>query len=237
MLDFQDISIEDRERVENYFEFLEEPFCDFTFGNLFCWSVVENTKIAFINNFIFIRFSDDEKFYYSFPLGNGEIKNAINLIIEDAKINNKKFQFVCLNKNQTKILKEIFEEKIKINENRDAFDYVYSVEKMSTLSGRKYHSKKNHFNSFKNKYNFKFELINEENISECILFAHEWYSENEATSTLVREQKALECAFENYFKLNLIGAIIKVENKIVAFCIGEEMYNKNKKVHLLIFYL
>ena len=37
----------------------------------------------------------------------------------------------------------------------------------------------------------------------------------------------MECAFENYFKLNLIGAIIKVENKIIAFCIGEEMYNKN----------
>ena len=51
MLDFQNISIEDRERVENYFEFLEEPFCDFTFGNLFCWSVVENTKIAFLLTF------------------------------------------------------------------------------------------------------------------------------------------------------------------------------------------
>ena len=98
---------------------------------------------------------------------------------------------------------------------------------LAELTGKKYHSKKNHFNSFKNKYNFKFELINEENISQCISFAREWYSENEATSTLVREQKALECAFENYFKLNLIGAIIKVENKIVAFCIGEEMYNKN----------
>ena len=83
------------------------------------------------------------------------------------------------------------------------------------------------YKRYAERHNFKFELINEENISECILFAREWYSENEATSTLVREQKALECAFENYFKLNLIGAIIKVENKIVAFCIGEEMYNKN----------
>ena len=227
MLDFQDISIEDRERVENYFEFLEEPFCDFTFGNLFCWSVVENTKIAFFNNFLFIRFSDDEKFYYSFPLGNGEIKNAINLIIEDAKINNKKFQFVCLNKNQTKILKEIFKEKIKINENRDAFDYVYSVEKMSTLSGRKYHSKKNHFNSFKNNYNFIYEEINENNLQDCIRFANEWYSETEATPPLLKEQKVLIKAFENYFKLNLIGAIIKINEKIVAFCVGEKMYKEN----------
>ena len=227
MLEFKPISLDGREKIENYFNFLEEPFCDFTFGNLFFWSVVENTNIAFLNDFLFIRFSDCENFYYTFPLGNGEIKNAINLILEDAKSNGKKIKFVCLNKNQAKILKEILGEKIKINENRDSFDYVYSLEKLSALSGRKYHSKKNHFNSFKNKYDFKFELINEENISQCISFAREWYSENEATSTLVREQKALECAFKNYFKLNLIGAIIKAENKIIAFCIGEEMYNKN----------
>ena len=227
MLEFKPISLDDREKIEKYFDFLEEPFCDFTFGNLFFWSVVENTNIAFLNDFLFIRFSDCENFYYTFPLGNGEIKNAINLILEDAKSNGKKIKFVCLNKNQAKILKEILGEKIKINENRDSFDYVYSLEKLSALSGRKYHSKKNHFNSFKNKYDFKFELINEENISQCISFAREWYSENEATSTLVREQKALECAFKNYFKLNLIGAIIKAENKIIAFCIGEEMYNKN----------
>ena len=227
MLEFKPISLNDREKIENYFNFLEEPFCDFTFGNLFFWSVVENTNIAFFNDFLFTRFSDDEKFYYTFPIGNGEIKNAFNLILEDGKLNNKKIKFVCLNENQTKILKEIFGEKIKINKNRDGFDYIYSLERLSSLSGRKYHSKKNHFNSFKNKYNFKFELINEENISQCSSFAREWYSINEATPTLLKEQKALECAFQNYFKLNLIGAIIKVENKIIAFCIGEEMYNKN----------
>ena len=227
MLDFQNISIEDRERVENYFEFLEEPFCDFTFGNLFSWSVVENTKIAFFNDFLFIRFSDDEKFYYTFPIGKGEIKNAIDLIIEDAKINNKKFRFVCLTKNQTKILKEIFSEKIIINKNRDTFDYVYETEKLATLSGRKYHSKKNHFNSFKNNYNFIFEEINENNLSECIEFANEWYRETQVTQALLKEQRVLNNALENYFKLNLIGAIIKINGKIVAFCVGEKMNKPN----------
>ena len=114
MLEFKPISLDDREKIENYFNFLEEPFCDFTFGNLFFWSVVENTNIAFLKDFLFIRFSDDENFYYTFPIGDGEIKSAFDLILEDAKLNNKKIKFVCLNKNQSKILKEIFGEKIKI---------------------------------------------------------------------------------------------------------------------------
>ena len=227
MLDFQSVSIEDREQIEKYLEFLEEPFCDFTFGNLFLWSVVENTKIAFLNNFLFIRFSDDEKFYYSFPIGENEIKNEIDLIIEDAKNNNKKFQLVCLNKKQIKVLKNIYGGKIEINKNRNAFDYVYSVEKLASLKGRKYHSKKNHFNSFKNNYDFIYEEINEENISECINFAKEWYEANELETALLKEQKVLNCAFENYFKLNLIGALIKINEKVVAFCIGEKMYKDN----------
>ena len=227
MLDFQSVSIEDREQIEKYLEFLEEPFCDFTFGNLFLWSVVENTKIAFLNNFLFIRFSDDEKFYYSFPIGKNEIKNEIDLIIEDAKNNNKKFQLVCLNKKQKKVLKNIYGGKIEINENRNAFDYVYSVEKLASLKGRKYHSKKNHFNSFKKNCDFIYEEINENNISECINFAKEWYEANELETALLKEQKVLNCAFENYFKLNLIGALIKINGKVVAFCIGEKMYKDN----------
>ena len=227
MLDFQPISIEDRERINEYLENIEEPFCDFTFGNLFSWSVVENTELAFFNNFLFIRFSDDEKYYYSFPIGTGDIKNAIFEIIENTKINNEKFQFVCLNKTQTKILKNIFGEKIKINENRNSFDYVYSVEKLSLLKGRKYHSKKNHFNSFKNSCNFIYEEINENNINDCIEFSKEWYANSEQTADLFKEQKVLENALNNYFKLNLIGAIIKVNNKIIAFCVGEKMYKEN----------
>ena len=104
MLDFKPISLDDRNDIEKYFDFLEEPFCDFSFGNLFFWSVVENTNIAFYGDFLFIRFSDEEYFYYAFPIGSGEIKNAINLILEDSKLNNKKIKFVCLNKNQAKIL-------------------------------------------------------------------------------------------------------------------------------------
>ena len=227
MLDFQPLTIEDRERVNEYLKKFQEPFCDFSFGNLFSWSVVENTEIAFSDNFLFIRFSDDEKYYYSFPVGTGEIKNAVFEIIENAKINNEKIRFVCLSKNQTKILKYIFQDEIKIIENRNSFDYVYSVEKLSTLTGRKYHSKKNHFNSFKNSYNFIYEEINENNIKACIEFSKEWYKSNGTTEALQREQKALSRALEYYFDLDLTGALIKVNNKIIAFCVGEKMYKEN----------
>jgi len=227
MLDFQPISIEDKEKINEYLKNAEEPFCDFTFGNLFSWAVVENTEIAFLNNFLFIRFSDDEKYYYSFPIGNGEIKNAVLEIIENSKKYNKKLCFVCLTKKQAEILKNIFNEKIIIKENRNSFDYVYSVEKLSLLKGRKYHSKKNHFNSFEKSFDFIYEEIDENNINECITFANEWYKKSEKNASLLKEQKVLNNALSNYFKLNFIGAIIKINNKIVAFCVGEKMCKEN----------
>jgi hypothetical protein len=95
------------------------------------------------------------------------------------------------------------------------------------LKGRKYHSKKNHFNSFKNSYKFIYEEINENNINDCIEFSKEWYANSEQTADLLKEQKVLENALNNYFKLNLIGAIIKINGKTIAFCIGEKMYKEN----------
>ncbi len=223
MLEFKSVKTEDRELINEYLKKVKEPFCDFTFGNLFSWSVVENTEFCFFDNFLFIRFSDDEYFYYTFPIGeDGDIKNAIFEIQEDAKNNNRELKFVCLNKNEAEFLKTIFNEKIKIYKNRDSFDYLYSVEKLKKLSGRKYHSKKNHFNSFVRKYKFNYEEINEENIEKCKKFAQKWYEENEQTEALKKEKKVLEKALNNYFLLNFEGGVLTVAGEVVAFCVGEE---------------
>ena len=49
-------------------------------------------------------------------------------------------------------------------EDRDNWDYVYLREKLASLSGRKYHGKKNHYNAFKKEYpDYVYEPIGPEN--------------------------------------------------------------------------
>lgn len=55
-------------------------------------------------------------------------------------------------------------------EDRDNWDYVYLQEKLATLSGRKLHGQKNHYNAFVKAHpDFVYEPITMDNMMECEL--------------------------------------------------------------------
>ena len=56
-----------------------------------------------------------------------------------------------------KFIEEEHPDRFNIYKERDAFDYVYDADKLRTLSGRKLHAKKNHFNSFLKEYEGRYQ--------------------------------------------------------------------------------
>lgn len=223
MLDFQPVKIEDRDLIlENIPESVSQ-ICDFSFGNIFCWSVGETTRVAEKDGFLFLRSRFNGIKSYAFPWGKGDTKAALKIIEEDAKERNADFSFYCLSEEQAEILKGIYGARLHLEEQRDFFDYVYLREKLATLSGKKYHSKKNHVNSFCKKNNFSYEELNEENLKECLEFSRLWHKGGERNPKLDEEMLVIEKAFEHFSELNLSGALIRVDGKIVAYALGEGM--------------
>jgi len=112
---------------------------------------------------------------------------------------------------------------VDVKENRDYSDYIYDAKLLAGLTGRKYHKKRNHISSFKKKYSsFTFEIIDKNNLEDVIDFFKDYsekYQPKDASEKIERE-----CAFyglKNMFKLGFVGAILKVDEKIVAFTYGE----------------
>ena len=223
MLDFQPVKIEDRDLILNNIPESASQICDFSFANIFCWSVGENTRIAQKDGFIFLRSRFNGVKSYAFPWGKGDIKTALKIIEKDAKERNADFSFYCLSEEQSEILKEIYGDRLVLHEQRDFFDYVYLREKLATLSGRKYHSKKNHVNSFCKKNNFSYEELNETNLKECLEFSHLWHKSGDRNPKLDEEMLVIEKAFEHFRELHLSGALLRVDGKIVAYALGEAM--------------
>ena len=58
------------------------------------------------------------------------------------------FEFHGIYESTMERFKRTMPEITEYTEDRDNWDYVYDREKLATLSGRKYHSKKNHYNAF-----------------------------------------------------------------------------------------
>ena len=223
MLDFQPVKISDRDLILDNIPESSSQICDFSFGNIFCWSVGENTRIAQQDGFIFLRSRFNGIKSYAFPWGKGDVRNALKIIEEDAKERNAELSFYCLSEEQAEILKEIYGEGLELQEQRDFFDYVYPREKLATLSGRKLHSKKNHVNAFCKKYSFSYEELNEGNLKECLEFSHQWHKGGERNPKLDEEMLVIEKAFEHFGELHLSGALLRVDGRIVAYALGEAM--------------
>lgn len=226
MLNFKMPEIEDKEWVDECLKHSNSLNCEYTFGNVFVWSTAYNTQICHYKNFFICKWGKDKNISYSLPLGEGDFSDAIRAIIDDAKENGVKPKIYGITSSYLSMLQESFTGDFEYHYDEAMNDYVYSVEKMASLSGKKYHGKRNHINNFKKQNpNWTFEVIDENNINDCIEFHTKWIEtraeDDESTEDFSLEFEAVLKAFENYKKLNFVGALIRVENKVIAYTMGE----------------
>lgn len=220
MLSFREILLSDIEIVKNIFKTQASQSCDATFGNLFLWQQQHFQRVCIFEDTLFLRYGDE----YLFPVGKMPIKQAINLILEDAKERNVPFKMKLVTENQVNILKENFEDRFEFNLDRNNSDYVYETISLITLSGKKYHAKRNHIAKFDRKYNWTYEKMSEQNIPECKKMNEKWEQQLDIKDkSIINEHIALEKAFENFLTLNFKGGVLRVDGEVIAFSLGEEI--------------
>lgn len=225
MLEFKKPEIEDKEWVDECLSFAQSLNCEYTFGNIYLWSTAYRTKIAKYKNFLICKWGKDENTFYSLPIGNGDFKDAVLEIIEDAKNSGLKAKIGGVTECYKELLNQYFPNEFEFTHDDGNNDYIYNVSDLANLSGKKYHGKRNHITNFKkNNPSWSYEEINEENISECIELHTNWITDkddNDPDYSL--EFESVLTGFENYEKLDLFGGIIRVEGKAIAYTYGEPL--------------
>ena len=143
--------IEDKAMVTGYIKQKKSRSCEDTFGNLLLWARFYNVQIAEVEKFLVCAsFGGNLSFHY--PYGEGDVKKCIAALESYALEQGKEFQMHCVTPEQFEELDNLFPGEFEIEYNRDVADYVYEAEKLRTLSGKRYHGKKNHVNKFKKNY-------------------------------------------------------------------------------------
>ncbi len=228
MLEFKTPEISDKVWVDKCLKHANSMNCEYTFGNAFIWADSYNTEICRFKGFFICRWGFDNKYSYSLPLGEGDFTEAVNEIIFDAKSKGCKPIIYGITQGYLLMLQEAFTGKFTYRFSDDYSDYIYSVEKMASLSGKKYHGKRNHITNFK-KHNpdWKFELITESSIPECIALHRQWLEEKEAENSedYDEEFEAVLKAFEYYKELGFVGGLIRVNGSVIAYTMGEPQMN------------
>ena len=151
--------IEDQPMVTGYIKQKKTRSCEDTFGNLLLWARFYNVHIAEVEGML-VSAMIGKKLSFHYPYGKGDKKKCIEALMSYAQEQGQEFQMHLVTPEEFEELESYFPGQFEIEYQRDIADYVYEAEKLRTLSGKKYHGKKNHVNKFKRLYpNYTFKVI------------------------------------------------------------------------------
>lgn len=165
---------------------------DFSYGGLFMWVDLFKYEFAVYKDTLFIKGvveNDRNKPAFSVPMGSLSLKESIPILKEYCKNNNLTLEFSAVPEHALEELKEFNPLYVELLE--DWSDYLYDAEMLSTLTGKKMSKKRNHVNTFINRYpDWKFEPLSKENIDRAIEFMDLYEAEIDDTF-MAREESRL----------------------------------------------
>ena len=232
-LTFHPISLEDKEWMTQKLKEDDFASCEYAFANNFMWSEVFEVEVGQAFGCGIIRYRRSGDFSYSFPFGNGDKRKVVELLRGICAAHEYKLHMYPIEEKARKMLLEWFPGEFDIEAHRDSFDYVYTVEKLATLKGKKLHGKRNHIARFKDDNDWSYEALGKENIDACRKMAKLWIDQREEkwNEEMEQEMRVLEKAFIYFDELGLFGGVLRKKGEIVAFTIGERLNSDTMVVH------
>lgn len=233
MLEFRKLTLADKNIIDDAVNKGDTDGSSYSFGTLFSWGDSYSIELARYDEFILLRGNASFGRYYVYPSGLGDIKGAVEAMMEDAHKDGQIFRFILLLEKNKQTLTELFPDTFDFSYDRDSSEYVYLVENMANLPGKKFHGKKGHVNAFfRNHEDVRIDPITKDNIHLCLEIQKAWLSEKENNlSALDKENLAIEKTVKNYTKLGFEGAILYADGKAVAFTMGEPLKNDTFCTH------
>ena len=226
---FHTPTLDDRAWIGDLLDGVPFMNCEYGFGNMFLWAEIFGTKVGRYKDFLLMRSGTA----YLFPIGRGEPTQAVEYLIGLSKSLGECLKFVNVTKQVRVFLEDKFSDRFDFVENRAFADYIYSVDDLINLSGKKYHKKRNHLSNFKKRYDYTFEHISSSNLRECFEMYEVWMkNKNAENDENYDEYPAVKKAFENFERLGFVGGALRVNGKIEAFTMGEALTDETFCTHI-----
>ncbi|MBR2879379.1 MAG: DUF2156 domain-containing protein [Oscillospiraceae bacterium] len=233
MLSFQPLSIGDKKTVDAVSAVENSRSADFVFGNMFLWNDKYRQSICISEGRLYVRAEGEHVPIFPFPIGNGDLGEAIEKLLAYTREQGYSLVLRGVELHHKEQLEALFPGRFSFVHDRDYDDYIYSAEKLATLAGKKLHGKRNHINRFEATYpNCHFEPLRKEHFPLCRELLDLWEKEvNDGEHLVGNERQAIELAFENFEALSLMGGVLFVGEKLVAFTLGEVISSDCFNVH------
>ncbi len=227
MLNFRPICAEDYDVAAPIMKSMNFGSTESSFVDLYIWSDMYNTQICIEDGTVFFRAGNGEGTRFLFPYG-GDLKTALTKIRETAKESGVPCAFFAITGRMRDMINEVFPDEFSFSETRDYFDYIYNSSDLISLSGKKYHQKRNHVNKFLKLFGerYVYEEIGKENISEVLAFQEKWLNtalDGERDKALKKETDGIVRVLSDMSRFDIKGGIIRVDGEVAAYSLGTQI--------------
>ena len=231
-ISFQRFAPEDKELYESYLTDGSSRGCEFSFANLYLWG---RQRFAVLHGHIVLFSQFDRRSVYPFPLGQGDKKAVLDAIIADARARDIPCRITGLDAEAKALLEALYPQKFRFHCDEGSFDYVYAIDDLADLIGKKYHGKRNHLHRFEETYpNWSVVPLGEENVGKVGQMLNDWYRarlEENPNSDFQMEQAALEKALRDYKALEMDGLVLLDGEDVLAFTLASRLSEDTMDVH------
>lgn len=158
---FREISLEDRDFVQDKLWKYQPETSELTFTNLFIWRTHYGTLLSQYQDWLLIVLSKTSHGAIGLsPIGPPSRQSVARLLLNWLK--EKGESEPRLERADRRFISELADvDDFVVEPVRDDFDYVYRSQDLIELSGRKYHAKRNFINTFRNSYQLTYGELTE----------------------------------------------------------------------------
>lgn len=216
-----------------------ERASEYSFANLLLWGPAFHQTVADWNGLLLIKVDLEDGPGCLWPAGEGDVPGALAALEADAAERGEPFRLACLSRERAERLEELRPGQFQISSRRDDWDYLYGIDKLADLAGRKLHSKRNHCKRFEDAVpGWRFAPMTGADLPECLALDKEWdrlRREREGaqgSGGAALERQALLTAAGQFAALGLEGGVLRDrEGRLLAFTMGDLISEDTFDVH------
>jgi hypothetical protein len=229
---FRNLTRDDKSLLDLLFDEKQPQISEYTFTNLFVWNESEPVQLSRLDETVLLqrkRLSDGKTFLLP-PLGKRQLTSLLGTL---RKANLGSYEVAPLYGLTLQESQLLGEEGVRVESDRDDWDYVYLTSDLADLVGDRYHPKRNLIARCLSKYKCRYASIRQSEINDCLQLQTQWCSLRNCSMVpgLEAENTAIKAAFENYDYVGVTGGVVYVDDKLEAFTLAERLNMDTAVVH------
>ena len=233
LLDFKPITAEHLVAYNARLFALAARGCEFTFANLLFWG--EECICPFADGFlVFACFGKRQMYLYPIVSEEDE-RAAIDTILDDARARGIRTCITGFGGEEKARIEAMYPGFFRFFSMDASYDYVYDINDLADLAGKKYDGKRNHVRRFERTHpDALFEPIGKDNLAAVRAMAETWFRERlekDPEADLHGEERAIALALDHFDELALEGLLLREGDEILAFTIASRMSDDTFDVH------